>query len=172
MGKPQNKRKKQSESDVSESLSDSEDSGAEEVIPAKKVRAAAKPAVKKTECGEGSSGEESSPKKSDKAAAKKPAKADDSDSDSGPDDKNPTPKKGGKSTKTVEKNGEVFWDLDKNKRVSVSDFKGKTYIQIREYYEKDGKQLPGKKGIGLPLNLWEKLKELTPEIDEVLKEKK
>ena len=27
-------------------------------------------------------------------------------------------------------------------------------------------------GIGLPLNLWEKLKELTPEIDEVLKEKK
>ena len=29
MGKPQNKRKKQSESDVSESLSDSEDSGAE-----------------------------------------------------------------------------------------------------------------------------------------------
>ena len=44
--------------------------------------------------------------------------------------KNPTPKKGGKSTKTVEKNGEVFWDLDKNKRVSVSDFKGKVLYNV------------------------------------------
>ena len=41
--------------------------------------------------------------------------------------KNPVPKKGGKavSTKTVEKNGEVHWELEKNKRVSVSEFKGK-----------------------------------------------
>jgi hypothetical protein len=29
------------------------------------------------------------------------------------------------STKTVEKNGEVHWELEKNKRVSVSEFKGK-----------------------------------------------
>ena len=36
--------------------------------------------------------------------------------------------------------------LAKNRFVSVSEFKGKAYVNIREYYDKDGKQMPGKKG--------------------------
>merc|ERR1712189_79223 len=32
--------------------------------------------------------------------------------------------------------------LKRNKRVTVREFKGKVYIDIREFYEKDGKVLP------------------------------
>lgn len=35
--------------------------------------------------------------------------------------------------------------LSGKRRITVSDFKGLTMISIREYYEKDGKMLPGKK---------------------------
>ena len=40
--------------------------------------------------------------------------------------------------------------LSSTRRAEVSVFKGKQYVGIREYYEKDGQQLPGKKGISLP----------------------
>jgi len=33
------------------------------------------------------------------------------------------------------------------KFATVSDFKGKKYVNIREYYEKDGDLKPGKKGL-------------------------
>lgn len=36
--------------------------------------------------------------------------------------------------------------LSKNRFASVSEFKGNKYVNIREYYEKDGKSLPTKKG--------------------------
>lgn len=41
--------------------------------------------------------------------------------------------------------GNEYWEISKNRRVQVSDFKGKYMINIREFYEKDGKALPGKK---------------------------
>ncbi|KAK9816898.1 hypothetical protein WJX72_006917 [[Myrmecia] bisecta] len=47
--------------------------------------------------------------------------------------------------------------LSGKRKASVSSFKGKFMINIREYYEKDGKQLPGKKGISLPREQWIKL---------------
>lgn len=31
------------------------------------------------------------------------------------------------------------------RRVAISEFKGKRMVNIREFYEKDGKDLPGKK---------------------------
>ena len=46
------------------------------------------------------------------------------------------------------KNGEghPYWNIDDKKRITVRTFKGKTYVDIREFYEKDGETLPGKKG--------------------------
>ncbi len=38
-------------------------------------------------------------------------------------------------------------------RVEVSEFKGKKYVSIRKWYEKDGKTLPGK-GISMTADDW------------------
>ena len=57
------------------------------------------------------------------------------------------------------------------RRVVVSDFKGKTFVNIREYYEKDGKALPGKKGISLPVDQYSKLVALLPQIAAALEAK-
>lgn len=47
----------------------------------------------------------------------------------------------------VDDNGDPYWDLSASgsRRVTVNNFKGKTMVNIREYYEKDGAKLPGKK---------------------------
>lgn len=42
-----------------------------------------------------------------------------------------------------------FSQISKNKKVSVRSFKGKTYVDIREFYVKDGKTLPTRKGTPL-----------------------
>lgn len=36
--------------------------------------------------------------------------------------------------------------LSKNRRVTLQEFKGMTLVSIREYYFKDGKELPTSKG--------------------------
>ena len=53
--------------------------------------------------------------------------------------------------------------------ISVSTFKKTTLINIREYYEKDGKTLPGKKGISLSVEQWEELKKHIADVDADLK---
>ncbi|KAK5128197.1 hypothetical protein LTR16_002603 [Cryomyces antarcticus] len=44
-----------------------------------------------------------------------------------------------------DESGCEFWEISKTRRVQISEFRGKNLISIREYYEKDGKMLPGKK---------------------------
>lgn len=41
--------------------------------------------------------------------------------------------------------GNTYWELSRTRRVTVTNFKGKTFVNVREYYERDGKDLPGKK---------------------------
>lgn len=48
--------------------------------------------------------------------------------------------------------------LTKSKRVVVGEYRGKKNLSLREYYEKDGKWLPGKKGISLSQEQWIALK--------------
>lgn len=51
-------------------------------------------------------------------------------------------------------------------RVEVSEFKGKKYIGIRKWYEKDGKMLPGK-GISMTPEAWN---EFVSKWDEIKKD--
>ena len=50
------------------------------------------------------------------------------------------------SRKLTNKSGETYWELERNKRVTVREFRGKLYVDIREFYEKNNDILPGKKG--------------------------
>ncbi|XP_034829767.1 RNA polymerase II transcriptional coactivator-like [Maniola hyperantus] len=90
-----------------------------------------------------------------------------SDSDEGPVDRNEPPEKKAKAgSRTNDK--EPTWVLEGKKLVKIREFKGKVYIDIREFYEKNGDLLPGKKGIGLTPEMWRKLLSLGDEINEVI----
>ncbi|KAL3626882.1 hypothetical protein CASFOL_029287 [Castilleja foliolosa] len=65
--------------------------------------------------------------------------------------------------------GLIICRLSNKRRVTVSKFKGKKLVSIREYYKKDGKELPKLKGINLTVEQWAKLKENIPAIEEAIK---
>ncbi|RZC32908.1 activated RNA polymerase II transcriptional coactivator p15 [Asbolus verrucosus] len=100
---------------------------------------------------------------------KHPKKRDTSDSDSGPDDRGPA-----KKQKTQSRGGsdgeENSWDLGKNRFVKLSEFKGKWYVNIREFYNADGELRPGKKGIMLTMEQWQKFKDIIPDLEEAIKQ--
>jgi hypothetical protein len=64
--------------------------------------------------------------------------------------------------------GEVYWQLTAERRVTVRKFKGKTYIDVREFYQQGGaggELKPGKKGISLTPEQWAVLKQNIADID-------
>ncbi|OAA71550.1 RNA polymerase II transcriptional coactivator [Cordyceps fumosorosea ARSEF 2679] len=66
--------------------------------------------------------------------------------------------------------GNPFWELSNKRRVGVSQYQNRVMINIREYYDKDGKALPGKKGISLLLDQYLALVKLVPSINGKLRE--
>ena len=59
--------------------------------------------------------------------------------------------------------------MSNNRFLSVSEFKGKMRVDIREYYLNDsGEKKPGKKGISLSLEEWNKLTDAISEIDKAV----
>ncbi|PSS30213.1 RNA polymerase II transcriptional coactivator KIWI like [Actinidia chinensis var. chinensis] len=62
----------------------------------------------------------------------------------------------------------VICEISKNRRVSVRNWQGKVVVDIREFYVKDGKQLPGKKGISLSMDQWNVLRDHVDEIDKAV----
>ncbi|EXJ60175.1 hypothetical protein A1O7_04327 [Cladophialophora yegresii CBS 114405] len=69
----------------------------------------------------------------------------------------------------VDADGNKYWEIAKARRVTLSEYKGQTMVGIREYYEKDGQWLPGKKGISLTLDQYSALIQITPQIEDLLK---
>ena len=66
--------------------------------------------------------------------------------------------------------GEPYFELTDKRRVTVRRFKGKVLVDIREYWEPEpGKLAPGKKGISLNLDQWNKLKSMMEDIEAAVK---
>ncbi|CAH9068840.1 unnamed protein product [Cuscuta europaea] len=63
----------------------------------------------------------------------------------------------------------VLCRLSDKRKVTLTEYKGKPLLSIREYYMKDGKQLPSTKGISLTVEQWASLKQSVPEIEEAIK---
>ncbi|XP_021734607.1 RNA polymerase II transcriptional coactivator KIWI-like isoform X2 [Chenopodium quinoa] len=72
-------------------------------------------------------------------------KGDDNHASDADSDGNAPPKKSAKSND--DEDGIVVCEISKNRRVSVRSWQGKVMVDIREFYVKDGKQMPGRKGI-------------------------
>ncbi|KAE8801675.1 RNA polymerase II transcriptional coactivator KIWI [Hordeum vulgare] len=66
--------------------------------------------------------------------------------------------------------GIVVAQISKNKRVAVRSWNGKVMVDMREFYVKDGKSLPTRKGISLSMDQWEILRDNIKAIDEAVKE--
>lgn len=61
--------------------------------------------------------------------------------------------------------------LSRQRFVNVRDFRGKTLIDIREYYEPEvGNLKPGKKGISLTVDQWRKLTDQIEDINARIEE--
>ncbi|KOS20301.1 putative RNA polymerase II transcriptional coactivator [Escovopsis weberi] len=67
--------------------------------------------------------------------------------------------------------GNPYWELSHKRRVAVSQFKKMCFVNIREYYDKDGKMLPGRKGISLSVEQYIALLKAAPAITAALREK-
>ena len=68
------------------------------------------------------------------------------------------------------KDNEYYFDIGKNRRVTVRKFKGNCYVDIREFYEdENGEKRPGKKGISLSTEQWNLIKTLLDPIDSQIK---
>ena len=63
---------------------------------------------------------------------------------------------------------EIAIKLDDKKRITVRKFKGKLLVDIREFYNDKGEMKPGKKGIALSKENWNKLKDYINVIDEAI----
>ncbi|KAK2385259.1 ssDNA-binding transcriptional regulator [Trifolium repens] len=73
-----------------------------------------------------------------------------------------------KSNVYVDSGDLVICELTKKRKVTIQDFKGRRYVSIREFYTKDGKELPSNKGISLSVEQWEAFKECVPAIEKAI----
>ncbi|KAI1176540.1 transcriptional Coactivator p15-domain-containing protein [Nemania sp. FL0916] len=67
--------------------------------------------------------------------------------------------------------GNSFWALSATRRVVLQEFKGNTFVNIREYYDNNGELRPGKKGIMLSLEQYNALLGAIPDVNAELQSK-
>merc|ERR1712021_54326 len=71
----------------------------------------------------------------------------------------------------INKDGTKDFDLSDKRRCTVREWKDEIFVDLREYYTKNGKKLPGNKGISLTVDQYKYLRNaiLNGLIDEELK---
>lgn len=113
-----------------------------------------------------SSGSEPKPKKkkTSETAKKEPA----AEKSKAPEKKSVEKKSSGGGEKGP--NGEMMFQLARMRYATVSEFRGKIMVGIREFYDKDGEMRPGKKGISLSMDQWNSLKDHIADIDQAVKD--
>ncbi|CAN1138918.1 RNA polymerase II transcriptional coactivator KELP [Linum perenne] len=62
----------------------------------------------------------------------------------------------------------IICRLAPKRRVTIQNFKGRKLVSIREFYSKDGKELPTSKGISLTDQQWEVLRKNIDAVDEAV----
>ncbi|XP_057415367.1 RNA polymerase II transcriptional coactivator KELP [Lotus japonicus] len=62
----------------------------------------------------------------------------------------------------------IICKLSEKRKVTIQDFRGKTLVSIREYYRKDGKDLPTSKGISLTEEQWSTFKKNVPAVEKAI----
>ncbi|KAJ9497325.1 hypothetical protein LTR99_008787 [Exophiala xenobiotica] len=68
----------------------------------------------------------------------------------------------------TDSDGNQYWEISRGRRVTISDYKGMTLVNIREYYQRDSEWLPGKKGISLTVEQYSALIDAVPQIELLL----
>jgi len=77
---------------------------------------------------------------------------------------------GGARKKEYDDQGDlILCRLSTKRRVTLSEFKGRTLVSIREFYLKDGKELPTSKGISMTVEQWEAFRNAVPAIEDAIK---
>jgi hypothetical protein len=70
----------------------------------------------------------------------------------------------------AERETQYVFPIDKKgqnrRRVTVSRYRGKVRVDIREYYQDEDEWKPGRKGVSLDLDQWRELVKLLPLIEE------
>ncbi|KAG8071008.1 hypothetical protein GUJ93_ZPchr0006g41934 [Zizania palustris] len=61
--------------------------------------------------------------------------------------------------------------ISNTRRVTVRTWKGEVVVDIREFFDKDGKILPSRKGIQLSMDQWKTLRDNIKAIDDAVKDK-
>ncbi|KAJ4905854.1 RNA polymerase II transcriptional coactivator KELP [Raphanus sativus] len=75
-----------------------------------------------------------------------------------------------KGDKELDDDGDlIICRLSDKRRVTIQEFRGKALVSIREYYKKDGKELPSSKGISLTDEQWSTFKKNIPAIENAVK---
>ncbi|XP_072970727.1 RNA polymerase II transcriptional coactivator KIWI-like isoform X1 [Typha angustifolia] len=91
--------------------------------------------------------------------------------DSSDGGESPLPKKAAKLSPSIGASKEILiCEISSTRRVVLRKWKGVTMVDIREFYEKGGEQLAGRKGISLPKDQWKILCDHIDEINQAFSE--
>ncbi|XP_039138557.1 RNA polymerase II transcriptional coactivator KELP-like [Dioscorea cayenensis subsp. rotundata] len=59
----------------------------------------------------------------------------------------------------------IIYRLTKKRLITLQPYNGTTLVSIREYFTRNGQELPTSKGISLPIDQWKDLKNAIPAIE-------